>query len=1011
MAISEKLSTLVQSQFPSFYNEEGENFMAFIKAYYEWMETTDQTQHELKKLVEYKDIDDTLDEYIEYFRRTVMAEVPENAVADKRLLAKHIKDFYQSKGTLASYKLLFRILYNEDVEVNYPADQILKISDGDWRIDRYVTTGHDVNNLRFIGKTIKGSDSGAEALVENIVKRAIRGRVIDQIYVSNLKGSFNHLEPIKLKVAESGTPHTPIIEAGIAGFTIVSPGGRYNPGDVVDIISSDKGKFGKIVVTKTVDLNGAITFSLLDGGSGYSSSINDTTQITLSGGDGSSPASFTIARDDLNDTFALSLNVNLVGSNTIFGALGPTLTHKDGGSRRADTFANTLLSQPDYGFQESGQALTSGINFKSNSNAVIVIANTSDPSVVVGDSLYGVTSGANATVSAVSRAYNSTDVILRVDGYKNFSGSEKVNKSTATGTTVGTVSQFGANTIGYHVLQFGNTASQVVLAGQELVGRTSGAFGVVKKVISTVANGYSRGVGGADDRHLVTVQVTANTTANLTSQFDAGPMRSFTENEGLRIVGANTTVGNVVSTTSNTHIENIHTKLSDALLFQSATIGTISQLSNRVGGAGFSVAPVVTVRDNAVAALGIGEQYLTLHYNQQNFGTSNSQILLIDTNDRVSQANTNASGDVMQRILTRQFANGTYETQIRVWQDELQRRPGNVFFANNQHLDIQFFTDASQSAQIAGSPGVAKIVSVQDEGVLGDNANVSATVGANGTITALRLVDSGFNHIQNELVTIETTTHPDATSAQLRLTLDNVANSEGYYATSRSHISTKRGFIQDSRFYQEFSYEVEAAIALNKYRDLALRLVHPAGQALFGKFKSTSNVDVNVTVSKVQRKRFTANGTISISKPKASGTVSITNNTFNLSGSGTSLSTQFANGSSLLVESAHDKFFEVRLNRTTSATAANMSSAWVYGNISGANIYYANAFNIVGSSTTFTSSEFANGDIMIIETAPEAYRQLQLNKVISASSANLVANWTLTDVSGANAYYYSGNIT
>lgn len=985
--------------------------MAFIKAYYEWMETTNQPQHELKKLTEYKDIDDTLDEYIEYFRRTIMAEVPENAVADKRLLAKHIKDFYQSKGTLASYKLLFRILYNEDVEVNYPADQILKISDGDWRIDRYLTTSHDQNNLRFIGKTIKGNDSGAEALVENIVKRAIRGRVIDQIFLSNLKGSFNHLEPVSLKVAESGTPHTPIIESGIAGFTIVSPGGRYNPGDVVDIISSDKGKFGKIVVTKTVDLNGAITFSLLDGGSGYSSSINDTTQITLSGGDGSSPASFTIARDDLNDTFALSLNVNLVGSNTIFGALGPTLTHKDGGSRRADTFANTLLSQPDYGFQESGQALTSGINFKSNSNAVIVIANTSDPSVVVGDSLYGVTSGANATVSAVSRAYNSTDVILRVDGYKNFSGSEKVNKSTATGTTVGTVSQFGANTIGYHVLQFGNTASQVVLAGQELVGRTSGAFGVVKKVISTVANGYSRGVGGADDRHLVTVQVTANTTANLTSQFDAGPMRSFTENEGLRIVGANTTVGNVVSTTSNTHIENIHTKLSDALLFQSATVGTISQLSNRVGGAGFSVAPVVTVRDNAVAALGIGEQYLTLHYNQQNFGTSNSQILLIDTNDRVSQANTNASGDVMQRILTRQFANGTYETQIRVWQDELQRRPGNVFFANNQHLDIQFFTDASQSAQIAGSPGVAKIVSVQDEGILGDNANVSATVGANGTITALRLVDSGFNHIQNELVTIETTTHPDATSAQLRLTLDNVANSEGYYATSRSHISTKRGFIQDSRFYQEFSYEVEAAIALNRYRDLALRLVHPAGQALFGKFKSTSNVDVNVTVSKVQRKKFTANGTISISKPKASGTVSITNNTFNLSGSGTSLSTQFANGSSLLVESAHDKFFEVRLNRTTSATAANMSSAWVYGNISGANIYYANAFNIVGSSTTFTSSEFANGDIMIIETAPEAYRQLQLNKVISASSANLVANWTLTDVSGANAYYYSGNIT
>ena len=61
---------------------------------------------------------------------------------------------------------------------------------------------------------------------------------------------------------------------------------------------------------------------------------------------------------------------------------------------------------------------------------------------------------------------------------------------------MGSVSQFSGNTIGYHVLQFGNVAGQVVTAGQELVGRTSGAFGVVKKVVNTAANGYSRGAGG-----------------------------------------------------------------------------------------------------------------------------------------------------------------------------------------------------------------------------------------------------------------------------------------------------------------------------------------------------------------------------------------------------------------------------------------------------------------------------------------------------------------------------------
>lgn len=1007
MAIENKLSTLVQGQFPSFYAEEGENFILFMKAYYEFLEQSGKQSHELRKLEEYKDIDDTLDEYIEYFRRTVMAEIPENVIANKRLLAKNIKDFYQTKGTLSSYKLLFRMLYNEDVEINYPADQILKVSDGDWRIDRYLVTNHDINNLRFIGKTVRGNDSAAEALVENVIKRTVRGRSIDQIYLSNIKGRFNHLEPIKLINGTSGTPHTPIVEAGISNFTIVSGGSRYNPGDVVDIISSDKGSFGKVVVTRVVDLNGAITFSILDGGSGYSSSINDTTQVNITGGDGSSPASFNIARDDLVDTFALAVNTDLLGGNNVFGILAPTIA----GVGRMDKFSNTLLSSPDYGFRETGQTLTQGINFKSNANAVIVLANTSNPTVTTGDSLFGVTSGANATVTAVRRAYNSTNIVLAVDGYKNFTGSEHVRKATASGTTVGTVSAFSANTIGYHVLQLGNTAGQVVSEGNEVVGRTSNAFGVVKKVISTVANGYSRGVGGADDRHLVTVQVASNTTANLTSQFDAGPMRSFIENEGLRIVGANTTVGNVVSSTSNSQIENIHTKLSDAFIFQAATIGTISEISNRVGGTGFSVAPNVSVIDNAVAPLGIGEQYLTLHHDNVNFLTGNSSITVIDTNDRISQSNTGASGDVKQRVSSRAFSNGTYETIVRVWQDQLQREPGNVFFGNNQFVDVSFFTSASQTTLETAprNPGLAKIVNIQDEGILGKNSNISATVGANGTITALRVADSGFSHKQNEVVNLKETTHPDALQAQIRLTLANVGNAEGYYASTRSHVSSKRGFIQDSNFYQEFSYEVQAAISLGRYRDIANRLVHPAGQALFGKFKTASNVDVNVAVSKVNRKRALSNGTIAITKAAATGTVSLSNNSSAITGAGTSLSTQFANGSSVLIESSHNKFFEVRLNITSSATAANMNSNWLYGNVTGANIYYANTFNIVGTSTALTA-EFANNDTIVIETAHDAFKTVTLNKVNSATSANLAANWILTNVSGANAYYYTGNI-
>jgi len=71
MAISQKISALIENQFPDFYKEEGENFILFLKAYYEYMEQTGKLTHEMHNLLTYKDIDLTTTEYLEYFRRTL----------------------------------------------------------------------------------------------------------------------------------------------------------------------------------------------------------------------------------------------------------------------------------------------------------------------------------------------------------------------------------------------------------------------------------------------------------------------------------------------------------------------------------------------------------------------------------------------------------------------------------------------------------------------------------------------------------------------------------------------------------------------------------------------------------------------------------------------------------------------------------------------------------------------------------------------------------------------------
>jgi len=284
-----------------------------------------------------------------------------------------------------------------------------------------------------------------------------------------VRGTFNHLEPVRLLGDIGGTGHAPIVEAGINSIDIISPGGEYAPGDELELLSSLNGDFAKVVVTSVEDLGGSLTFSVVNGGSGYTPSTDPGgSLIEFIGGDGSSPASFQIGSSDIVDTFAISINLENLTSNTIFGENAPTITSADGADRQVSAFANMVLSSPDYGFRESGQT-GDNQNFRDHSNAILVIANTSDPSIGVGASLFGVTSGANATVNAIARAYDTTDVVLRINGYKNFSGSEKVNISTASGTTVGTVSSFSGNTIGYHVVEIGNLASQAITAGQERI--------------------------------------------------------------------------------------------------------------------------------------------------------------------------------------------------------------------------------------------------------------------------------------------------------------------------------------------------------------------------------------------------------------------------------------------------------------------------------------------------------------------------------------------------------------
>ena len=110
MATSRKTSTLINEQLPSFVRDEGPKLEAFVKAYYEWMEQSNNAVDVSKNLLSRADLDTTPTDYFDYFRKEIFKNVPDDAEVDKALLAKNIRTMYYNKGSEKSYKIL-SVLY------------------------------------------------------------------------------------------------------------------------------------------------------------------------------------------------------------------------------------------------------------------------------------------------------------------------------------------------------------------------------------------------------------------------------------------------------------------------------------------------------------------------------------------------------------------------------------------------------------------------------------------------------------------------------------------------------------------------------------------------------------------------------------------------------------------------------------------------------------------------------------------------------------------------------------
>jgi len=74
--IEKYISPLIEAQFPEFYQEEGQNFITFVQAYYEWMEQSGYAVNASRSLMDYKDVDTSIEQFANHFKHEFLQNFP-----------------------------------------------------------------------------------------------------------------------------------------------------------------------------------------------------------------------------------------------------------------------------------------------------------------------------------------------------------------------------------------------------------------------------------------------------------------------------------------------------------------------------------------------------------------------------------------------------------------------------------------------------------------------------------------------------------------------------------------------------------------------------------------------------------------------------------------------------------------------------------------------------------------------------------------------------------------------
>ena len=906
MADQKKIAGLIKTQFPEFYHEEGQLFIDFVTAYYEWLEsktpdlnkwikpnrssvqvvhgqanvvgsntsflrnfangdqiallranndyeifTIDEVANNtliylddsklpkfaasntsygnvvsranpgyyVRRTRDSLDVDNTTGEFLVWFKEMYLKNIQFNTITDTKTLIKHSLDLYRSKGTPRSVDLLFKIAFGVPAEVFYPQKDIFITSSGNWHVPKYLELAPKENSHLLVNKQITGLRSGATAFCDAVVRKTIKGKLIDVAYISAIKGNFQTNELVNPQDGTIGIEQSPLIIGSLNKATVISGGSGFSIGDVLEA-SSNNGEQIQIRVSNVENATGAVNIALTDGGYAYSNNsvvlisnnvltlsnvqVNTSSQFYFENFETVkqplanvvySSASDTPAVGDLiytyhanNDPKGTGQILDIVAINSTAGEFTTTITFGDLDDATIYTAANAESMTRDSIVNNTITANVMGYY----PNTTFQLTNISG-TFEVGETITQVGGNASAEVLSVSNVSGANATMVAAS---NSDAGIIFNPTVQfVGGTSGATANIDSIKIQVGLKDVSN--SFIITANNFFTGNTE--MGGVNATVSFVSAGEGMSFGISNtyeyeeyiDINSDLLADYANVDlANVAYNFPADPAGNATNN----------TIANLLS-------------------YANTKIGRIKTLTGINPGENYNLLPVIRVYDSSTGPF--------LKPDTKRLTISNASASFAD-GEVVTQSNSDFRG-----LVVNSNSSVMYVEMLRFDSDK----------------DVVITTSADTLLEGSDSGATANVDAkdiVEDAETLGNNASVSLSLTtSNGVISEIDIKDSGFGVINGE--TITWTTADGITGSAIANTYTH-GTARGFYKDTNGRTSSVKK-LQDGEYWQNHSYEVRSSVSINKWETMLREVVHVAGLALFGNLVYTSTADLEIALA------------------------------------------------------------------------------------------------------------------------------------------------------------------